>query len=120
MRYSQQRPIADPAGFAKLPYIGEGGAPAGNFRADLVHLPKGAGVRLYAREVEEVYFVLDGVVTVAWEEDGRSAEARLGKKDLVLNPAGRIRSFRNDGVEDAQFLMVVGTGAREDVTFRAA
>jgi mannose-6-phosphate isomerase-like protein (cupin superfamily) len=118
VRYSRQPVQWNPAGFARKVYIGEGGAPAGNYRKDLVHLPKGQGVRVYEREVEEAYLVLEGVVTVGWEENGRTVEERLGPKDLILNPPGRLHSFRNEGPGDAQFMMVVGTPMPEDITFR--
>lgn len=120
VRYSQQRPQWEPAGFARLVYIGEGGAPPGSYQMDLVHLPKGCGVQLYEREVEDVYFVLEGVVTAGWEENGRIYEERLGTKDVIFNPAGRRHYFRNDGVEDAQFMMVVGSPKPERVAFKAA
>ena len=107
------------AGFARVPYIGEGGAPARHYREELIHLPEGRGVRAYARAVEDVYLVLRGVLTVGWEEDGTIVEQRLGPKDLVFNPAGRARYFRNEGLEPAEFMMVVGTAEPEDVRFQA-
>ena len=119
VRYSQQRPVWHPAGFAKMVYIGEGGAPAGTYRNDLVHLPKGGGVRTYERDVEEALFVVEGCLTVGWEENGEVVEQRIGRKDLILNPPGRAHYFRNDGVEDAQFFMVVGTAEPETVEFKA-
>jgi mannose-6-phosphate isomerase-like protein (cupin superfamily) len=87
---------------------------------ELVHLPKGCGVQLYEREVEDVYFVLEGVVTAGWEEGGRIYEERLGPKDVIFNPPGRRHYFRNDGVEDAQFMMVVGSPKPEKVAFKVA
>lgn len=120
VRFSQQKPQWHPAGFAKLAYIGEGGAPAGTYRKDLVCLPKGAGVRAYARDVEDAYLVIEGCVTACWEDGGKVAEKRLGPRDLIFNPAGRAHYFRNDGFEDAQFFMVVGTPKPEDVAFKAA
>jgi oxalate decarboxylase/phosphoglucose isomerase-like protein (cupin superfamily) len=77
-------------------------------------------VRPYARDVEDAYLVLEGCLTVGWEEGGRTIEKRLGPKDLAFNPPGRPHYFRNDGLEDAQFMMVVGTPKPEDVAFRAA
>jgi mannose-6-phosphate isomerase-like protein (cupin superfamily) len=103
-----------------MTYIGEGGAPAGTYRSDLIHLPKGVGVRAYERDVEDAFFVAQGCLTVGWEVNGRVTETRLGPKDLIWNPAGRLHSFRNDGVEDAQFFMVVGTGLPENLRFQAA
>ena len=119
VRYSQQKPQWNPAGFARLVYIGEGGAPAGTFRKDLIVLPKGCGVRTYEREVEDAYLVLQGCITVGWEADGKVVEKRLGPRDLICTPAGQPRYFRNDGVEDAHFMMVVGTPSPESVRFQA-
>lgn len=118
VRHSEQRPEWHPAGFARVVYIGEGGAPPGHYRKDLIYLPRGKGVRGYARPVEDVYLVLDGCLTVGWEDNGRVVEGRLGPKDLVFNPAGRVHYFRNDGIEATQFMMVVGTPQPEDVRFQ--
>lgn len=120
VRYSAKRPEWHPAGFARLVYIGEGGAPPGPFREDLIHLPREKGVRGYARSVEDAYLVLQGCLTVGWDDDGRVVEEQLGPKDLVFNPPGRMHYFRNDGLEETQFLMVVGTPNPEDVRFQAA
>jgi mannose-6-phosphate isomerase-like protein (cupin superfamily) len=120
VRYSQQRPQWNAAGFATMTYIGEGGAPAGTYRNDLVHVPKGVAIKAYKRDVEDAYFVIQGCITVGWEQNGKIVEQRLGRKDLLLNPPGQAHYFRNDGVEDAQFFMVIGTPKPEDVTFKAA
>ena len=119
VRYAGRRPVWE-AGFARLVYIGEGGAPPGQYRMDMIHLPKGAAVRGYARLVEDAYFVLEGCITVGWEESGHTVEERLGPKDVILTPAGRVHYFRNDGVADAEFMLLVGTARAEDVRFQAA
>jgi len=67
-----------------------------------------------------VYFVLEGAITVGWEQDGQIVERRLGERDLMFNPAGRAHYFRNDGVSDAEFTMVVGAAQPEAVKFEAA
>lgn len=120
VRYSQQPIEWHPAGFARMVYVGEGGAPAETFREDLISAPRGVGVQPYARHVEEAYFVMEGVITVGWEENGRTVEQRLGPRDLILNPPGQLRYFKNNGVTDAQFMMIVGTPLPEDVKFKAA
>ncbi|HEX3414606.1 MAG TPA: hypothetical protein VHT00_23135 [Stellaceae bacterium] len=117
MRYADRRPVWD-AEFARLVYVGEGGAPPSQYRMDMVHLPKGAGVRGYSRPVEDAYFVLDGFITVGWEAAGHTVENRLGPKDVIFNPAGRVHCFRNDGVTDAEFMLLAGTPKAEDVRFQ--
>lgn len=120
VRYRDRMPIWDKAGFARMVYVGEAGAPPQHYRMDLIHLPKGIAIQPYTRDVEDVYFVLDGAITVGWVEDGRVVEQRLGARDLIFNPAGRPHYFRNDGVTDAQFTMVVGSPQPESVIFKAA
>ena len=120
VRYRDRVAVWDKAGFARLAYVGDGGAPAYSYRMDMIHLPKGVAVRPYVRDVEDTYFVLEGAVTVGWEQDGEIVERRLGARDLLFNPAGRPHYFRNDGFVDAQFTMVVGSPAAETVVFEAA
>jgi len=119
VRYADRRPVCE-AGLARSVYIGEGGAPPGQYRMEMIHLPKGGAVRSYARPVEDVYFVLDGCITVGWEEAGHTAEEGLGPKDAIFNPAGRVHYFRNDGASDATFMMLVGAAGAEDVRFHRA
>ena len=119
VRYAERRPVWE-AGFARFVYIGEGGAPPGKYRMDMIHLPKGAAVSGYSRLVEDAYFVLEGCITVGWEEAGRTVEERLGPKDLIFNPAGQMHYFRNDGLSDSEFMLLVGTSKPEDVRFRLA
>src|SRR5262249_13689917 len=114
-----RQPVWD-AGFARLAYIGEGGAPPGQYRMDMVRLPKGVAARGYARPVEDAYFVLEGCITVGWKEAGHTVEERLGPKDVIVNPARRVHYFRNDSIADAEFMLLVGTPQAEDVRFQAA
>ena len=117
VRFSALRPIWDPAGTARMIYVGEGGVPSQNTRKELVTVPKGCAVRAYSREAEETYLMLDGCLTVGWSEAGATVEERLGPKDLLFTPKGRLHHFRNDGVSDAQFFMVVGSAAPDGVVF---
>jgi mannose-6-phosphate isomerase-like protein (cupin superfamily) len=119
VRYRERRPVWE-AGFARLVYIGQGGAPPGRYRMDMIRLPKGAAIRAYARPVEDAYFIIEGCVTVGWEETGHTAEQRLGAKDLILNPSGRAHYFRNDGVADAELMLLVGAPRAEDIRFQPA
>ena len=119
VRYAERRPLWE-AGFARLTYIGEGGAPPGGYRMDMIHLPRGIGTRGYVRSVEDAYFVLEGGITVGWEEAGHIVEERLGPKDVIFNSAGRVHYFRNDGVTDAEFMLLVGSPQAEDIRFQEA
>src|SRR5271166_3463037 len=92
VRYAERRAVWD-TGFARLVYIGEGGAPPGRYRMDMIHLPRSVAVRGYARPVEDAYFVLEGCITVGWEEAGDTVEERLGPKDAIFNPASRVHYF---------------------------
>ena len=103
-----------------MAYVGEGGAPAATYSMDMIHLPRGVAIKPYVREVEDVYFVLEGAITVGWEQDGEIVERRLGERDLIFNPAGRPHYFRNDGATDAQFTMVMGSPKPQAVEFVAA
>ena len=120
VRQRDRNPIWEKAGFARSAYVGEGGAPAHSYRMDMIHLPKGVAVKPYVRDVEDVYFVHDGAITVGWEQNGEVVERRLGTRDLIFNPAGRPHYFRNDGATDSVFSMVVGSPGPETVTFEAA
>ena len=119
VRHAERRPEWQ-AGLARLDYVGGEAAPAGGYRMEMIHLPRRVAVRPYTRAVEDSYFVLDGAVTVAWEEDGESAEQRLGRFDVIQNPPGRIRSFRNDGIADATFMLLSGGGKGEPLRFEPA
>ena len=120
VRYRDRKPVWEKAGFARMAYVGDGGAPATTYSMDLIHLPRGVAIKPYVREVEDVYFVLEGAITVGWEQDGEIVERRLGERDLMFNPAGRAHYFRNDGAADAKFTMVMGSPSPQPVAFEAA
>jgi mannose-6-phosphate isomerase-like protein (cupin superfamily) len=119
VRHGERRPIWQ-AGLARLDYVGEAGAPPHGYRMEMIHLPRGVAARRYRRPVEEAYFVLDGSVTVGWEECGESVEQHLGRLDLILNPPGRTRYFRNDGIVEATFMLLSGNAGGEEFGFEPA
>lgn len=119
VRHAERRPVFE-AGLARLDYIGEAGAPPGSYRMEMIHLPKGVAVRGYIRPVEDSYLVLDGALTVGWEDGGETVEQRLGRMDAILNPPGRTRYFRNDGVADAVFMLLCGNAPGHDIRFEEA
>lgn len=119
VRYTDQLATWDPAGFARKIYAGEGAVKPWSNRKELIFVPSGQGVKSYVRDFEDAYFVTEGVVTVGWEEDGRIHESRLGRKDVMFNPAGRPHYFRNEGTERCEFFMLVGSEEPECVKFKA-
>ena len=108
---------------AQIRYIGSGAT--GNHEGDArilqaehftfsnMLLPPGAvGPEHNHHDVEEVFFVLEGVldVTIHDVEDGtRTATRRLQYRDLVKVPAGVPRSLRNPGPGDALFCVLLGS-----------
>jgi mannose-6-phosphate isomerase-like protein (cupin superfamily) len=120
IRHAEQPVIREAAGFQRRAYVGPGGVESTTCRKDMLAIPAGVGVQPYARAVEDAFLVLEGSLTVGWEEAGQRVEMELGPRDAVLNPAGRAHWFRNDGVGPCSVWQVVGEAAAESVAFRAA
>ena len=89
--------------------------PADHFTLSVMFVPPGQGNAAHTHEVEEVFFVLDGKVRVFLEDDqGRRADAVLGRWDCVSCPAGVIHGFENVGLEPAYLQVMLGK-ARPDL-----
>jgi quercetin dioxygenase-like cupin family protein len=109
---------------AQLRYIGTGGTgvaqdenavPAEHFTFSTMLLPAGCEGPLHIHtDVEEVFFMMRGSITLFFEKDGETWETVLGERDLCSVPAGVYRGLKNDGEEDA--LMCVMLGASKPVT----
>lgn len=120
IRHAEQPTIWDPAGFTRKVYVGPGGIQSDTCRKEMLGVPSGVGVKPYARDVEDAFLVLEGSLTVGWEEDGKTVEAELGPLDLVLNPAGRRHWFRNNSAGSCTVWSVIGDAGAETVQFQAA
>ncbi len=120
IRYAEQPTEWLPSGIGRKIYVGEGGAPPSTARKEMIEIPRGVGINPYVRDVEDAYLVLEGCVTVGWEENGVKVEERLGPKDVLMTPAGRPHYFRNDDMTDAQMFMAIGTPHPDGVEFVAA
>ena len=70
----------------------------------MTHVPPGGDpTRGHShRTIEEIYFVLDGELTIKLGDD----VLKLGPRDAVLIPAGTPRSTRNDSDSEVAFLMI--------------
>jgi mannose-6-phosphate isomerase-like protein (cupin superfamily) len=120
VRHSELPTVWDAASFARKTYVGPGAIESDTCRKEMLGVPPGVGVKPYVRDVEDALFVLEGSLTVGWEEDGHTVEMELGPRDLVLNPAGRLHWFRNNSVGHALVWKVIGSAGAETVRFEAA
>ena len=104
-------------------FIGAGGSgkhddpnaiPAGNFTLSIIYLEPGQGSPLHTHEVEEIFFVLQGMLDVfVEEEDGRRLTTRLGPWECVACPRGVIHGFANTSLEPVYFQVMLGRGRPE-------
>jgi mannose-6-phosphate isomerase-like protein (cupin superfamily) len=99
--------------------IGAGGSgkhdpkaiPAGGFTLSIMRLPPGQGGSAHTHEVEEAFFVLDGVLTVFFEDaTGKRIFTKLKKWEVVSCPAGVLHGFENEGTEDVLMQTFIGSG----------
>lgn len=83
--------------------------PAFGFTLTIMYVPPGEGNASHTHEIEEVFFVLQGVLTVFLEaEDGRRLELKLNRWDCISCPAGIIHGYHNHGVEPVYLQVMVG------------
>ncbi|MBP0494596.1 cupin domain-containing protein [Pararoseomonas indoligenes] len=121
IRHSEQPTLWDAAGFTRKVYVGPGGIESDTCRKEMLGIPAGAGVKPYSRDVEDAFLVLEGSLTVGWEDEaGNGVEVELGPRDLVMNPAGRRHWFRNNSAGPVTVWQVIGTAEPETVRFEAA
>ena len=120
IRHAEQPTMWDAAGFSRKVYVGPGGIESDTCRKEMLGVPAGVGIKPYARDVEDAFLVLEGSLTVGWEDNGVSAEVELGPRDLVLNPAGRRHWFRNNSAGPCTVWNVIGSETPETVRFERA
>src|SRR5437660_6706524 len=104
-------------------FIGAGGSgkhddpttiPARGFTLSIMYVPPGQGNAAHTHEVEEVFFVLQGYLTVFFEdESGKRIDERLGPWECVSAPAGVIHGYSNDSLEPVYFQVMIGRGRPE-------
>ncbi|HEX3952248.1 MAG TPA: cupin domain-containing protein [Stellaceae bacterium] len=104
-------------------FIGAGGSgkhddaaaiPARGFTLSIMFVPPGQGNAAHTHEVEEVFFVLQGIMTVFIEdESGRQLQQKLGPWECIACPPGVIHGFQNDGLEPVYMQVMLGRGRPE-------
>lgn len=103
---------------AQIRYLGGGGTgahqdpnmlPAEHFTLSTMLLPSGCEGPLHVHhDVEEVFFVIQGEVTIIWEQDGVEVEKVVGARDMLFTPAGVYRGLRNHTDSDCLMLVMLG------------
>jgi mannose-6-phosphate isomerase-like protein (cupin superfamily) len=104
---------------AQMRYVGTGGTgvardsntvPSAHFTFSTMVIPAGnIGPSHIHYDVEEIFFVIRGVMKVICEKDGQRWEATLGERDLISVPPGVYREEHNIGDEDALMCVMLGT-----------
>ena len=120
IRHAEATKVKEEAGFTRRIYVGAGGVASDTCRKEMLSIPAGVGVQAYTRDVEDAFMVLEGSLTVGWEQNGQREEAELGPRDLLLTPAGRPHWFRNDGAGPCTAWSVIGDCTEETVRYVAA
>lgn len=102
---------------AQMRYIGAGGSPKvgdsstlapTRFTCSLIYLDGQRYAAVHSHEIEEVFWVHQGRLTVTWEHaSGEMVDVMLGPGDALLNPPDVAHGFRNDGPTPviAQFMV---------------
>jgi mannose-6-phosphate isomerase-like protein (cupin superfamily) len=109
-------------------FIGAGGSgkhkdpaviPPRGFTLSIMYVEPGQGNAPHTHEVEEIFFVLDGILTVFFEEEGtgRRIYKRLGKWECVACPPGVIHGYDNDSLERVYFQVMLGRGVPETMGY---
>lgn len=111
---------------AQMRFIGSGASgksdakalPAQHFTLSIMHVPVGEGNAPHTHEVEEVFFVLQGHMTVFIEDaQGNRAETVLGPWDCISCPAEVIHGFHNHGLEPVYMQVMLGKAAPDLMTY---
>jgi mannose-6-phosphate isomerase-like protein (cupin superfamily) len=111
---------------AQMRYIGAGGSPKtddrstlppGAFTCSLIFQEPGRKASTHHHEIEELFFVHRGNLTMSWQFGDEVIDFIVGPGDAVLNPTSRPHGFRNDGSEDCIMQIMVATAAPMHPTY---
>jgi oxalate decarboxylase/phosphoglucose isomerase-like protein (cupin superfamily) len=104
-------------------FIGAGGSakhddptviPARGFTLSIMYVEPGQGNAAHTHEVEEVFFVLDGMLTVFVEDaQGNRRETRLSRWECIACPPGVIHGYINDSLQPVWFQVMLGRARPE-------
>jgi oxalate decarboxylase/phosphoglucose isomerase-like protein (cupin superfamily) len=104
-------------------FIGAGGSgkhddptviPARAFTLSIMYVEPGQGNAPHNHEAEEIFFVLQGYLTVFVEdESGRRITRRLGPWECLACPPGVIHGYDNESLEPVYFQVMIGRSKPE-------
>jgi mannose-6-phosphate isomerase-like protein (cupin superfamily) len=99
-------------------FIGAGGSgkhgdptviPARGFTLSIMYVPPGQGNAAHTHEVEEVFFVLRGLLSVFIEDqEGQRLNYVLGPWECISCPPGVIHGYENKSLEPVYFQVMLG------------
>jgi mannose-6-phosphate isomerase-like protein (cupin superfamily) len=108
-------------------FIGAGGSgkhgdpdaiPPSGFTLSVMFVEPGQGNAAHTHEVEEVFFVLKGFLTVFLEDEaGKRVDVRLGPWECIACPAGVIHGYINDSLEPVYFQVMLGRAKPETMGY---
>lgn len=91
---------------AQMRYVGSGGSPKVgdpttlepvHFTCSLLYQEPNRYAAVHTHEIEEIFLVHEGRLTVSWDFDDQLVDVVLGPGDALVNPPERAHGFRNDG-----------------------
>src|SRR3981189_1973836 len=75
----------------------------------LMDVEPGQGNAAHTHEVEEVFFVLQGILTAfLQDESGRRVDIKLGPWECIACPPGVVHGYVNEGLEPVYFQVMLG------------
>ena len=108
-------------------FIGAGGSgkyndpsviPARGFTLSIMYVEPGQGNAAHTHEVEEVFFVIEGMLTVFVEDEkGNRRETRLSKWECIACPPGVIHGYVNDSLAPVYFQVMIGRAQPETMGY---
>jgi len=108
-------------------FIGAGGSgkhsdpsviPARGFTLSIMFVPPGQGNAPHTHEVEEVFFVLRGYLTVFVEDEGgRHVSSVLGPWECISCPPGVVHGYHNESLEPVYFQVMLGRARPETMGY---
>lgn len=90
--------------------------PQGGFTLCVMEVPPGQGNAAHTHEIEEVFFVLKGQLTVFFETpEGQRVEKQLDQWDCVSCPRGVIHGYQNNSNETVFMQVMLGKRGKTEL-----